>query len=89
MYSFTVTKHQRERRKRLDEVKAWRSPSAHTVNLPQLPKGSSVAAFTFSLNEGIKWRVCVVTVIGYRNCCGFYFRAFLIYFRAIYHMPMF
>ena len=52
-----VTKPQRERKKRLDEIMAWQEPGVQTVSLPKLPKGAAVAAFTFSIHDGVRWRV--------------------------------
>ena len=52
-----VTKVQRERKKRLEEFSAYKDPGVQYITLPTLPKGTTVAAFTFSLNDGMRWRV--------------------------------
>ena len=62
-----VTKPQRERKKRLDEVVAWKSPGLQAISLPSLPKGSSVAAFTFSIHEGMRWRVSPMRSVTYSS----------------------
>ncbi len=54
---FTVTRNQKDRLRRFEEFSRWKPPSARTAILPTLPKGSTVAALTFTLMDGVKWRV--------------------------------
>ncbi|KAK2187817.1 hypothetical protein NP493_153g02003 [Ridgeia piscesae] len=52
-----LTKKQLERLKRLHLFDVWKPPSAKLFSLPTLPKGATVTSFSFSLAEGIQWRV--------------------------------
>ncbi|ELU03775.1 hypothetical protein CAPTEDRAFT_221083 [Capitella teleta] len=51
-----MTKKQRERMKRLEEIISWDPPRMKSIVLPPLPQGSSLTAFTFTINDGLKWR---------------------------------
>lgn len=54
-----VTKKERDRRRRLEDVLTSKPPATKTITLPSLPKGTSLASITVTLNDGIKWKVCL------------------------------
>ena len=63
---FLVTDREIKRANRLADFNKYRIPSVKRVVLPEIPSGTSISAFSWSLNDGIKWRVSV-TVGG--DCC--------------------
>ena len=53
-----MTDREVARANRLADFNKYRIPPIKRVVLPEIPHGTSIAAFSWSLNDGIKWRVC-------------------------------
>lgn len=52
---FSVTKYQKMLKKRLDNIENYEIPKEE-FSFPPIPDGS-IAAYTFSLSDGVRWRV--------------------------------
>lgn len=57
LFSLSVTKQQKIFKKRLESFEHMEPPKVQ-FKLPQIPKGST-QSFSFSLTEGVKWRVSI------------------------------
>lgn len=52
---FSVTKYQKMLKKRLENIENYEIPKEE-FSFPPIPDGS-IAAYTFSLSDGVRWRV--------------------------------
>jgi hypothetical protein len=62
---FQVTKYQKMLKKRLENIENYEIPKEEFA-FPAIPDGS-IAAYTFSLSDGVRWRVSSSVV---HNCRG-------------------
>lgn len=54
-FQYPVTKYQKMLKKRLDNIENYEIPKEDFA-FPPIPDGS-IAAYTFSLSDGVRWRV--------------------------------
>lgn len=59
----SVTQKQIARLQHLRSIEIYKPASAKLVSLPALPKGGVVTSFSFSLTDGVQWRVCLLIFI--------------------------
>lgn len=52
-----LSTEEQERIAKLQAFLSWKPPSARAHPLPAIPKGSNMVTFTFTLTEGVKWKV--------------------------------